>query len=106
MTFYNTTMESGRTLESYQAKAGAQESAVMALFADMPRALYTPFDVAKAVFQDNVPITSVRRAMTNLTTAGVLAKTPHKAKGKYGRLCYTWKLHPRHVDEATQLKLF
>ena len=51
----------------------------------------------------NCPITSVRRAMTNLTKAGLLEKTGDKVLGEYGVMVNTWKLAPK---EPKQLGLF
>jgi hypothetical protein len=42
--------------------------------------------------RDIVPITSIRRAMTNLTDAGFLEKTDHKRKGPKGKAEYIWKV--------------
>ena len=41
----------------------------------------------------NSPITSIRRAMTNLTQAKLLIKTDHMVLGQYGKPVHTWKLN-------------
>ena len=37
------------------------------------------------------PITSIRRAMSNLTSSNVLIKTDTQVKGDYGKLNYKWQ---------------
>ena len=38
------------------------------------------------------PITSIRRAITDLTNEGKLVKTNSLKKGNYGKKCHCWKL--------------
>ena len=40
----------------------------------------------------NCPITSIRRAITNLTDAGKIIKTDQYVKGNYGKLEHLWEL--------------
>lgn len=91
MTFYNTTKERGDRLAELIGKAETQEDKVAALFEVFPEMNFTPFDVQKYALPA-APVTSARRAITNLTKAGVLMKTNVKQLGKFGRHCYTWKL--------------
>ena len=54
----------------------------------------TPFDIQdaiRALYSVKVPITSVRRAMTDLTTEGWLTKTDIMKKGRYGKEVHCWK---------------
>jgi hypothetical protein len=78
--YYNTTTLSGRELRQYETAAAGQESDVLALFQTYPDRDFSPDDVHQRVLQD-APITSVRRAMTNLTTRGLLVKTERKTLG-------------------------
>ena len=39
------------------------------------------------------PITSIRRAITDLTRSGYIRKTPLQVRSKYGKKCYTWRLN-------------
>ncbi len=87
--FFNTTGETGATLESYRAKASAQDRRILAIMEDLGMA--SPSQVWAAM-DKSCPITSVRRAMTNLTSAGMLAKMDHKVMGAFGRPEHTWQI--------------
>lgn len=91
MTYYNTTNESGSDLKQYQQSALTQEDIIMSFFSrNLGR--YTPADVHEQCFGDGrTPVTSVRRAMTNLTGKGKLRKTNIKQIGPHGRRSYTWE---------------
>ena len=53
----------------------------------------TPFDVETALYSNTmVPITSIRRAITNLTNDEKLVKTDNQKTGPYGKPSYCWKL--------------
>lgn len=104
-TFHNTTGLRGRRLREAIEQAATQEDKVRTYFAWHPNALLTPFDVQERVFGGRVPITSVRRAMTNLTERGVLVKTGHTKRGEYGQPNHCWRL--RHEGEREgQMGLF
>jgi hypothetical protein len=89
--FFNTINLEGEELATAKAKALSQEDRIMQI---MPHGTaLTPFEVHvlwKVKFKD-VPITSIRRAMTNLSDKGKLEKTAHKRAGGYGTVNYTWK---------------
>ena len=51
------------------------------------------------------PITSTRRAITNLTTAGILQKTNHQSMGPYGRPEHHWQWRVP-TNEPEQQSLF
>lgn len=89
MSYFNTTNESGTTLKNNVAKAKSQEERIFKMFMD-----YNSFSPAglQACFS-SIPITSVRRALTNLTKQGKLIKTNEKRIGMYGRSEYVWKLN-------------
>ena len=101
--YYNTTTLSGRELRQYETAAAGQESDVLALFQTYPDRDFSPDDVHQRVLQD-APITSVRRAMTNLTTRGLLVKTERKTLGRYGRPAHLWRL--ARADRVKQWGLF
>lgn len=73
-----------------------QEAAVFKLFVTNPCSLFTPFEVHRRTGL-RCPITSVRRAITDLTTAGYLKKTGTMKPGEYGKPNHTWKLS---IDKA------
>jgi hypothetical protein len=98
--YHNTTGSGGGTLDKYEAKARTQELAVSRWFV-MHAGDYTPSEVWGAVFTRMVPLTSVRRAMTNLTNAGVLEKTEKQRAGLYGRPEYAWRLSTSRAQQAS-----
>jgi predicted transcriptional regulator len=86
--FHNTTNESGNQLEIFTEKAKKQESEILSLM--MLYKELSPSDVWK--YFQNYPLTSVRRAITNLTNQGFLEKTQNKKIGVYGRSEFVWKI--------------
>lgn len=103
MTYFNTTNEKGRTLKRYRAQADSQEAKITAWFRNTSGLLWTPSEIREHVFGNTVPVTSVRRAMTNLTTDHALVKTEQKHLGPYGRPEYCWR---RKTAKPVQHKLF
>lgn len=104
--FHNTTNEGGSQLQRYQNQALSQERRLLIYFKDDYKyhgsyMLVTPTAALKHVFSNKVPITSVRRALSNLTRDGKLIMTG-KAMGPYGRPEHYWRL----VDQAPQRELF
>ena len=87
--FFNTTGETGATLATYRAKASAQDRRILAIMEDLGMA--SPSQVWAAM-DKSCPITSVRRAMTNLTSAGMLVKMDHKVMGAFGRPEHVWQI--------------
>lgn len=103
MTYFNTTSASGAALQPYQDKAKSQEERILKFFAASERFLHTPSEIRRDVFDDAVPLTSVRRAITNLTTEGKLFKTSKKREGPYKRPEYCWS---RRSGYPAQEELF
>ena len=87
--FHNTTMEFGNTLIDYTEKAISQQEEVLSFFKKNQNKYFTPFQINKLVLP-TAPITSVRRAITNLTNSNYLIKTSSKKLGEYGRDNYLW----------------
>lgn len=87
MSFYNTTGESGGTLKDMCIKAGAQTKLVLECMMRMGSA--SPSAVARSI--GRYPLTSIRRAMTDLTSDGFLERTNEKTTGPYGRPEYIWR---------------
>lgn len=92
MTHYNTTHEQDKKLKEYEVKTETQEDKVLAFFQANSEKHFAPHQILESVFCSNVPPTSVRRAITNLTKSGKLYKTDVKVEGQFGRPCYTWML--------------
>ncbi len=96
MTHYNTTNETGETLKTFETQAKTQQIAVLAVYLFHKTSL-RPSVVHRIIYGNGLdfyktPITSTRRAITNLTNEGKLIKTDKKAIGLYGRPEYYWKL--------------
>ena len=90
MTYYNTTNVQGDLLAEYKSKAKTQNEKIEELFRTRRRFLMTPSFVQKTILP-NAPVTSIRRAMTNLTELGHLEKTDKTFKGPYGRPEHAWR---------------
>ena len=90
--YHNTNRETGDTLTRSRLQACSQEHAILSLFIRRPAQCLSPDDVSRILFADKVPITSVRRAITELTKDGVLIKTRHMKTGRYGKQTHTWML--------------
>lgn len=90
--FHNTLDLPESELKVRQLKAGSQNQKILEFFKRNPGLLYTPFDIQRLCFFPHTPITSIRRAMTDLTKLGYLEKTKEKRAGEYGELNYCWRL--------------
>ena len=107
--YHNTNKETGAELAQSQNKAMTQEEAVESIFLtkewlDSTTEL-TPSDVWVVYdmeYKENTPMTSIRRAISNLTKKGKLVKTDKMKDGYYGKQEHCWRL-PN--DEDKQLKL-
>lgn len=93
--YYNTNKESGKTLINSNTKASKQELKVLKFFEARENSeRFSPEDILDEVdFGRSVPITSVRRAITNLTNAGYLKKTSITKQGKFGKQIHTWQIN-------------
>jgi len=87
--YYNTNKEEGNTLVKSNTKANKQQDAILLFFKNNININYTPFDIQDNVLPDT-PITSIRRAMTNLEQDNKLVKTATMKLGKYGKANHTW----------------
>ncbi len=90
--YYNTTHRKGNELAAYRLSVKSQEDAILDMF-DIDDE-FTPSEVWDALPPEMgaVPLTSVRRAITNLEQAGELEKTGRYRRGKYGRPEGIWRL--------------
>jgi len=100
MSYFNTTNLTGSPLAVSREKAQSQQELILGLFRQHPKRNWTPDEVHRHLFGGNVPLTSVRRAITNLTSDGILEKTQYKRRGRFGKDAYAWKL------KAVTLTLF
>jgi len=93
MIYYNTTNEKGEQLKESTKKTGNQYERILAFFKKNDTQLLTPPQIRGYVFGNSVPLTSVRRAVTDLTNDGKLTMTQVMRKGEYGKLNHCWKLN-------------
>ena len=91
MTFYNTIEETGEELAESCAKAFTQEEAIYSLFATTQEEL-SP-SMVHEILELKCPITSVRRAMSNLTNKGLISKTNQYVEGTYGKREHLWAIN-------------
>ena len=101
--YYNTNRLSGDELGSAISAAQSQQDMILAHFRNHPFKKFAPHEVLNILFNERTPITSIRRAITNLEKDGHLIKTNHRIKGEYGAPVHTWRLSNGNND---QLKLF
>jgi Fe2+ or Zn2+ uptake regulation protein len=87
--YYNTTNNPGKELKENQVKAQTQTEIVMDYFDRHTEGL-SPTDVL-TITNNKWPITSIRRAISDLTSDGRLKKTDRKKYGNYGRMEYVWE---------------
>ena len=91
--FYNTVNLNGTDLKKAVQKSNRQSDRVLKIF-KMNAIPMTPAQVSG--YYDDLyspsPLTSIRRAITNLTKDGRLIKTDVKVPGIYGTPNYKWKL--------------
>jgi len=73
-----------------EKKAVNQNERILKLFRGSPHKDFTPAEIHLLLGQQ-CPITSVRRAISDLCKAGDLIKTENKRVGLYGELNCTWK---------------
>lgn len=89
--YHNTTHSSGPQLGLFEAKDGNQEAAIFNFYRHHWKHGFTPSEVWARLFDGSVPLTSVRRAISNLTERRLLHKTMTQRNGPYGRPEYVWR---------------
>lgn len=92
--FYNTTNISGDELKVACKRAASQQALVLDFFQQHPDGMYTASQVYVMLEMKakGVPLTSVRRAMSNLKIMGKLLRTSEKRKGFFGADNYKYML--------------
>ena len=105
MSYYNTTNEKGFDLQKSHEKARNQEEIIYSFFLTYGKPL-SPSQVLKKLNLE-CPITSVRRALTNLTNQDKIIKTDVKVVGLYGKKEHLWRLKTAQDDiDPDQFTLF
>lgn len=90
-TYYNTTQLSGDELNQAVGRAKEQEEAILLIYRNCDYSL-SPSKIMSCCNRagHNWPLTSIRRAITNLTAQGKLIKTGSMAPGIYGKPEHLW----------------
>jgi predicted transcriptional regulator len=93
MTYYNTTNLKGEELAAAQAQTRTLEQNVYEILFLANRPLGAS-EVMERLnhFNKRPPITSVRRAISNLKKSGQVERADHQIIGPYGRREYAWTL--------------
>lgn len=90
MSYYNTNRETGRCLQQSRFHAVSQETAILQFYQHHSLRAFSPSQLGR-VFRD-WPLTSIRRALSDLTAAGRLVKTNQLRAGLYGKQEHCWQL--------------
>lgn len=93
--FHNTIRLTGRNLALAEAAAKTQQEKVYIFFLYRRQSAFPPSRVhhlmlMEKLIHDSVPVTSIRRAITNLTKEGKLQQTETMVEGPLGKPEYTW----------------
>lgn len=89
--YHNTTEASTSDLFEYEEKAKSQDEQVLDFMRSFPYLVeITCQDIQFSVLP-NAPLTSARRALSNLFKKGLIEKV-RKTKGSYGRDIFVWRL--------------
>ena len=88
--FYNTTNLRGAELATCRQQAATQENILLEFFQRHPSMSYSPSRLQPVL--PTAPITSIRRALSNLTAAGLLEKTDQQVIGLWRKREFCWRL--------------
>jgi len=97
-TYFNTTNQSGENLKYYKRKARSQDEEVLEIFKSpytrnvSPEMVMGYLKAKDPEKYGNTPLTSVRRAFSNLKNRSLIYKTGTLVKGDYGRPVHVWAL--------------
>ena len=97
--YFNTTAEINPELEIYESKASHQDQAARD-FLQHNFAEYFTAEQIHNMIMENAPLTSTRRALSNLFNAGLIEKGA-KVQGMYSRPIYTWRWKTQQIDLFT-----
>ena len=95
--YYNTTNENGSLLKVNTKQAENQTELTLSVFQTYPTYTFSAdevwnFLIDNESINEQTPLTSIRRAITDLTNEGKIVKTNRKVLGLAGRSTYTWRL--------------
>ena len=92
--FYNTIDLTGQELEKAKAQTLKQEELIAAIYKKNCNKEISPSQILEIVnnhYSLNWPLTSIRRAITNLTEENTLIKLQKMKEGIYGKPEHLWK---------------
>jgi len=97
MSYHNTTNQTGEQLYIFSVAAKSQDEIVLNFFSNYPNHDFSPsklhdYLIKYQLIDAATPLTSIRRALTNLTGNGKIIKTDKKLMSKFNRPEYVWKL--------------
>jgi len=97
--YYNTTKQKADYVSAEEKKCKSQEQIVLKLFI-----MHRKLSASKVwkLYPNDVPLTSIRRAMSNLQKADCITITEEQVKGVYGKPEKVYKL----LENYNQLLLF
>ena len=91
--YYNTNRLRAAELIAAIDQARSQQEKIIIYFRANPDRLFAPHQIRNLLFDDyKTPLTSIRRAMTNLEQDGLLIKTSKMIKGEYQQPVHCWRL--------------
>ena len=90
--FYNTIGLTKEQLTQQRVKTGTQNHKILEWFREHPGREFTPSQVWRWMDLPNVPLTSIRRAITDLTFMGYLERTETMRDGLYGKPEGCWRV--------------
>jgi len=91
MAYYNTNLLRDSELDNARVVALTQDAQVLTFFRNNDERSWSPDQIWKLVFYKTVPLTSVRRSISDLTAAGYLEKMKTMVRGYYGKPVHTWR---------------
>jgi hypothetical protein len=94
--FYNTINETGRELAQSRQHTDRQEDEVARIFQAHRR--LSPSQAHELFNGGSTPLTSIRRAITNLALDGILVKTEAKRLGIYGKVEHVWEYQQGQME--------
>ena len=101
MAFYETINQTDSALKESNKKTRKQEDLIFALFQKRNEPLSPSMVLSQSGL--NCPITSIRRAISDLTNSGLLVKTDRQVRGMYNKPEHLWELP---LSEPKQVSLF
>lgn len=89
--YHNTNELIAGELKEARRSASNQEAKILDFFEYNKDRDFTPEEIQYHLLMSRHPITSIRRAITDLTEQGYLRKTNIMRPGRYGKPVHTWQ---------------